>query len=57
MASQKKTQWDDVQYTVYNPPTSDLDVMQKRSERYETILHPTGQRWGDKVKRDYENHQ
>ena len=57
MASQKKTQWDDAQYTVYNPPTSDLDVMRKRSERYETRLHPTGQRWGDKVKRDYENHQ
>ena len=57
MASQKKIQWDDVQYTIYNPPSSNLDLLQTRNEKYETRLHPTGQRWGDKVKRDYESHQ
>ena len=56
MASQMKGQWDDVQYTVYNLPTSDLDVMQQEVKCI-TRLHPTGQRWGDKVKWDYENRQ
>ena len=31
--------------------------MQRRSEKYEIRLHPTGQRWGDKVRQDYESHQ
>ena len=31
--------------------------MRTRGEKYETCLHPTGQRWGDKVRWDYENHQ
>ena len=57
MASWKKIQWEDVQYTIYNPPSSNLDLLQTRNEKYETRLHPIGQRWGDKVKRDYESHQ
>ena len=31
--------------------------MRTRGEKYETCLHPMGQRWGDKVRRDYENCQ
>ena len=31
--------------------------MRTRGEKYETHPHPMGQRWGDKVRRDYENHQ
>ena len=31
--------------------------MRTRGEKYETCLHLTGQRWGDKVRQDYENHQ
>ena len=31
--------------------------MRTRGEKYETHLHPTGQRWGDKVRQDYKNHQ
>ena len=46
-----------MQYSVYNPPTSNLDLLRTRSEKYKTHPHPTGQRWGDKVRRDYENHQ
>ena len=57
MASQKKIQQDDVQYTIYNPPASNLDLLWTRNEKYETRLHPTGQSWGDKVKRDYESCQ
>ena len=57
MASQKKIQWKDLQNTIYNPPTSNHDFLHTRSEKYETRLHPTGQRWGDKVKRDYESCQ
>ena len=37
MASQKKIQWDDVQYTIYNPPSSNLDLLQTRNEKYENI--------------------
>ena len=57
MASQKWGQKDSGQYSVYNPPTSNLDLLRTRSEKYETHPHPTGQRWGDKVRQDYENHQ
>ena len=57
MASQKWGQKDSVQYSVYNPSTSNLDLMRTRGEKYETRPHPTGQRWGDKVRQDYENHQ
>ena len=31
--------------------------MRTRGEKFETCLCSTGQRWGDKVRRDYENHQ
>ena len=31
--------------------------MRTRGENYETCPHPMGQRWGDKVRQDYENHQ
>ena len=42
---------------MYNPPTSNLDLLRTRGEKYETHPLPTEQRWGDKVKQDYENHQ
>ena len=42
---------------MYNLPTSNLDLLRIRSEKYKTHPHPTGQRWGDKVRQDYENHQ
>ena len=42
---------------MYNPPTSNLDLLRTRSDKYETRPHPTGQRWGDKVRQDYENCQ
>ena len=57
MASWKWAQKDSGQYSVYNLPTSNLDLLRTRSEKYETHLHPTGQRWGDKVRQDYENCQ
>ena len=57
MASQKWGQKDSGQYSVYNPPTSNLDLLRTRSKKYETSPHPTGQRWGNKVRQDYENHQ
>ena len=31
--------------------------MRTRGEKYETCPHPMGQRWGDKIRRDYESHQ
>ena len=31
--------------------------MRTRDEKYETHPHLMGQRWGDKVRQDYENHQ
>ena len=57
MASQKWRQKDSGQYPVYNPPTSNLDLLRTRGEKYETHILPMGQRWGDKVRWDYENHQ
>ena len=57
MASQKRGQKDSGQYSVYNPPTSNLDLLRTRGDKYETCPHPTGQRCGDKVRQDYENHQ
>ena len=57
MATQKWGQKDSVQYSVYNPPTSNLDFMRTRGEKYETHLHLRGQRWWDKVRWDYENFQ
>ena len=54
---QKQEQKDSGQYSVYNPPTSNLDLLRTRSEKYETHPHQTGQRWGDKIRQDYENHQ
>ena len=57
MASQKQGQKDSRQYSVYHPPTSNLDLLRTRGGKYETHPHPTGQRWGDKVRCDYENHQ
>ena len=50
MASQKWRQKDSGQYSVYNPPTSNLDFMRTRGEKYETCPHPMGQRWEDKVR-------
>ena len=57
MASQKQGQKDIGQYSVYNLPTSNLDLLRTRSEKYETHPHPMGQRWGDKVRQDYESCQ
>ena len=57
MALRKQGQKDSGQYSVYNPPTSNLDLLRTRGDKYETHPHPTGQRWGDKVRQDYENHQ
>ena len=31
--------------------------MRTRGEKYETCPHPMGQRWGDKIRQDYESHQ
>ena len=31
------------QYSVYNPPTSNLDLLRTRGDKYETCPHPTGQ--------------
>ena len=31
--------------------------MRTRNEKYETHPHLMGQRWEDKVRQDYENHQ
>ena len=42
---------------MYNLPTSNLDLLRTRSEKYETYPHPMGQRWGNKVRQDYENCQ
>ena len=41
MASRKRGQKDSGQYSVYNPPTSNLDLT--RGDKYETRPHPTGQ--------------
>ena len=57
MASQKWGQKDSGQYSVYNLPTSNLDLLRTRGDKYEMCPHPMGQRWGDKVRQDYENHQ
>ena len=50
MASQKWGQKDSGQYSVYNPPTSNLDFMRTRGEKYEMCPQPMRQRWGDKVR-------
>ena len=50
MASQKQGQKDSGQYSVYNLPTSNLDILRTRGENYETHPHPMEQRWGDKVR-------
>ena len=57
MALQKWGQKDSGQYSVYNPPTSNLDLLRSRGEKYEAYPHLMGQRWGDKVRQDYENRQ
>ena len=57
MASRKWGQKDSGQYSVYNPPTSNLDLLRTRGDKYETHPHSTGQQWGDKVRQDYENCQ
>ena len=41
---------DSGQYSVYNPPTSNLDLMRTRGEKDEKHPNPMGQRWGDKVR-------
>ena len=43
MASQKWGQKDSGQYSVYNPPTSNLDLLRTRGDKYETHPHPKGQ--------------
>ena len=50
MALKKQGQKDSGQYSVYNLPTSNLDLLRTRGEKYETHPHPMGQRWGDKVR-------
>ena len=50
MASQKWGQKDSGQYSVYHPPTNNLDLLRTRGEKYDTHPHPMGQRWGDKVR-------
>ena len=35
---------------MYNPSTSNLDLLRTGGEKYETHPHLTGQRWGDKVR-------
>ena len=50
MASQKWGQKDSGQYSVYNLPTSNLDLLRTRGGKYEMGPHPKGQRWGDKVR-------
>ena len=50
MASQKWGQNDSGQESVYNPPTSNLDLMRTRGKYYEIHPHPMGQRWGDQVR-------
>ena len=57
MASWKRGQKDSRQYSVYNLPTSNLDLLRTRGEKYETHPHLMGQRWEDKVRWDYENCQ
>ena len=57
MALRKWGQKDSGQYSVYNPPTSNLDLLRTRGGKYETHPHPTGKRWGDKVRQDYKNCQ
>ena len=42
---------------MYNPPTINLDLLRTRGEKYEMHPVPMGQKWGDKVGWDYENHQ
>ena len=44
MALQKQEQMDSGQYSVYNLPTSNLDLLRTRGEKYETCPHPIGQR-------------
>ena len=55
MALHKWGQKDSGQYSVYNLPTSNLDILRTGGEKYETHPHLMGQRWGDKVRQDYEN--
>ena len=42
---------------MYNPPTSNLDIIRARGEKFEMSPHSMGQRQGDKVRQDYENCQ
>ena len=55
MGSWKWGQKDSGQYS--NPPASNLDIMRTRGEKHETCLHPMRQRWGDKIRWDYEKCQ
>ena len=50
MALQKQGQKDSGQYSVYNPPTSNLDLLRTRGKKYEMHPLPMGQRMGDKVR-------
>ena len=39
MALQKWGQKDSGQYSVYNPPTSNLDLLRTRGDKYENNIH------------------
>ena len=43
MASRKWGQKNSGQYSVYNPPTSNLDLLRTRGDKCETHPHLTGQ--------------
>ena len=47
MASQKWGQKDSGQYSVYNPPTSNLDLLRTIGEKYETHPHLTWDKDGE----------
>ena len=34
-----------------------MDLLRTRGDKYETCPHSTGQRWGAKIRQDYENCQ
>ena len=43
MVWQKWRQKDSGQYSVYNPPMTNLDLLRTRGDKYETHPHPKGQ--------------
>lgn len=58
MTTKKKSKTDvNQQYDVYNLPVSVLDTLSTWHGKYSTILHPSRQRWGEKVKDNYNKRQ